>query len=336
LMGNMQRALCLVLLPAVWAFDSGSLLEQVTGDMRVAAGVSVFLLLILWRCFKSGRHSQVTVVFKRLDAAGLQQLSATVAAAVAEAKPSANDEALQRIAASVERLKTLQYQFQNDIIKAHEQIWQGLCNLKEQGESRPALQPLPALTAAPTEPSRAEEFRKPPSKPASRKISETMPEEQPKPETAPEELPRPPVPAKLPVRNTEVPAVKQAEPALKLEEPPKPTVRAPEPIPKTDDSPGTQIKPLEPTKKVEESPKPAIKPPEPAKEFPRPPLKLPGLPKKLDEKPPKAEETKQPPEEAKKEGEAPPGRPAPPMRKPGVARPKFTPPTTLGNPFGAK
>ena len=330
-MGNMQRALCLVLLPAVWAFDSGALLEQVTEDMRVTAGVSVFLLLVLWRCFKSGRHSQVTVVFKRLDAAGLQQLSATVAAAVAEAKPSANDEALQRIAESVERLKTLQYQFQNDIIKAHEQIWQGLCNLKEQGES------CPALTAQPTEPSRAEELRKPPSKPTSRKISETIPEEQPKPETAPEELP--PVPAKLPIQNTEVPAVKQAEPAPQFEEPPKPTENAPEPIPKTDDSLGTQIKPLEPAKKVEELPKPAIKPPEPLKEFPRPPPKLPklpGLPKKLDDKAPKVEETKQPPEEAKKEGEAPPGRSVPPVRKPGMARPKFTQPATLGSPFDAK
>jgi len=289
------------------------------------------------------------VVFKRLDAAGLQQLSATVAAAMAEARPSANDEAMQRVADAVERLKTLQYQFQNDIIRAHEQIWQGLCNLKEKTELGAAtLQPMlaPIPTEEPRvipEPARPDE----PRKPASRKVSETLPEEPLKPDIQPvvEEKPRPPLPAKLPVplknpeipvaklpvplKNQEVPVVKLPETASKLEEPP---MKAPEP--KADDSPKPPMKPLEPAKKAEEALRPPIRPPEPAKDFPKPP----ELPKKTQDlpKPPKPEEMKQPPAEEKKEGEAPTGRPTPPTRKPGLVRPKYTPPATLGNPFGAK
>lgn len=329
-MGNMQEVL-----------ESGSLLEQVTGDLRIAAGVSVVLLLLLWGCFRSGRRSQVTVVFKRLDAAGLQQLSATVTAAVAEARPSANDEALQRVAEAVERLKTLQYQFQNDIIKAHEQIWQGLCNFKERSEPSATLQPLLTPLPITEEPQiipelpKAEEPRKLPSKPASRKVSETLPEEPAKPETQPvavEEKPRPP-PAKLPIplKKPEVPVTKLPETTPKFEEPPKPPMKDPEPI---DDLPKPSIKPSEPAQKAEEPLRPPVRPPEPTKEFPKPP-ELPKKPQNLP-KPPKLEEMKQPPTEEKKEGEAPTGRPTPPMRKPGLVRPKYTPPTTLGNPFGAK
>lgn len=340
-MGNMQEV-----------HESLSLLTQVTEDLRIPAGVSVVLLLLLWTCFRSGRRSQVTVVFKRLDAAGLQQLSATVAAAMAEARPNANDEAMQRVADAVERLKTLQYQFQNDIIRAHEQIWQGLCNLKEKAELGTAtLQPMlaPIPTEEPRvipEPARPDE----PRKPASRKVSETLPEEPLKPDIQPvvEEKPRPPLPAKLPVplknpeipvaklpvplKNQEVPVVKLPETASKLEEPQKPLMKAPEP--KADDSPKPPMKPLEPAKKAEEALRPPIRPPEPAKDFPKPP----ELPKKTQDvpKPPKPEEMKQPPAEEKKEGEAPTGRPTPPTRKPGLVRPKYTPPTTLGNPFGAK
>ena len=288
-------SLCLAHSPSV---SAPSFVDSLTSDPKSVSLAVVFALILLYQCFKSAPRSHVTVVFKKLDPASLQELSASVAKHVAEVRgPTAGPEdTLVGVNEAVSTLKQLQYEFQNEIIKAHEQIWKGLIQLQTAPD---AVRPPPADPVLPVEPIRTGKDPTPPKEAVPVPVFPPTKTEEPKP--APVEAVPPPV-----VKPEEVTDV----------------------VPKPPSNP--------PSRRASED----VKPPKP--DDPRPP-KVADLPKRLVE-----EEAKLPPappaqaEEAKKpadteEVKAPtPGKFVPPMRKPGVTRPKFVPPAVVSSPFGAK